>query len=124
LPLGRFLQQGGVDAAVIGLRGFLQEVADALVRGGERRGLRQCEEGFDRRETQREIARTARAHREHRIDDVGAGAALGEVATRALEHEAEHGVRGAGGDLLAVRTGRFGEGSPEVERGIAFDADA
>ena len=73
---GGLKQQGIVDDGRQFAVHFLQDIADALVGGGQGFGLRQGEEGIDRLGAALEIQRAQRTGGEHGIEDIVTNAAI------------------------------------------------
>src|SRR5438105_1731077 len=82
--LGRRLEQQLAHVRVYRLLGLLQDVADALVRGGQRRRFGQRCERAHRGQALRDIAQALRPQREHRVDLLRAVALLAQQPRETL----------------------------------------
>ena len=105
--------------------GLTQDIARALVGGGEARGLGRRQELEQRLQSTFEIQRYGHAGGAHGLEGLGGGAAIQAVAAQAFEAEIPElvervGVALAGGLLLQ----RLVEQRAQVEIELAFDQDA
>jgi hypothetical protein len=116
---GRLPEQRRVDPRRLAGTDFLQDVADALVGGGEAGRLGQGREGAHGRQPLRNVAEALRAQTEDSIDFQRRIALLAQAAGEAFVDE----VRQAARHLGVGQLGRL-EQPGEVERQVALDQHA
>ncbi len=120
--LGLLPQQVGIDVR-IHVAGLLQDVGDALVGRGERRGLGQRSEGAHGGELLRHQGQALRAQGQHGIDFLGAVALLAQAAGEAVVDEVGQ-RRGRVLDLVAEGGQRAVQQGFQVEWELFLDQHA
>ena len=84
---GRFFQQCGIDGGGNVAVGFLEDVADALVGGGQRGGFRQRGEGADGVDAAVEVVERCGMFLGDRAEMLGGDTFVSVVAAQAVENE-------------------------------------